>query len=392
MSEVVVVGGGISGMSFAHAALAAGRRVTVLERAPTLGGCVHSERLATGFWHELGAHTAYNSYGGLLQLLEARGLAAKLLPRAKVPFRLLVGDVVTPVVKALDVFELLRSLPRLVVTKKQGRTVREYYGALVGPRNYERVVGRLLAAVPSQPVDDFPADLLFKRRPRRKDVLRSFTLEGGLQTIIDAVAASPGLSVRTGASVTRLARKGSRYGLELEGGEVLEADVVALAVPPPVAAALVTEVAPQAAAALQQVAVARVRSVGVVVKAAATALAPFGGLIPTDGRFFSCVSRDPVPDAAWRGFTFHVAGTVLRDEVLRQAAALLGVPEAAFEHVSEREVVLPSPRRAHHDTVRAIDAGLGASGLAITGNYFEGLSLEDCVQRSFAEARRVLGP
>jgi protoporphyrinogen oxidase len=390
VSEVVVIGGGISGLSFAHAALAAGRRVTVVERAPTLGGCVHSERLGTGFWHELGAHTAYNSYGGLLEVLEARGLLAKVLAREKAPFRLLVGDEIRPVTKELGVLELLRSAPRLAFMKKQGRTVREYYGALVGPRNYDRVVGPLLAAVPSQRADDFPADMLFKPRPRRKDVRRSFTLEGGLSTIIDAIAASRDLTVRTGAAVTGLARVGEGFSVTLEGGERLEAPLVALAVPPPAAAALTRGVAPAASGALGRIAVAHVRSVGVVVKAAATKVQRFAGVIPLDGRFFSCVSRDTVPDTQFRGFALHAPAQLSKDQALGLAAGLLGLSPSAFEHVSEREVVLPSPIRSHLETVRAIDAGLAASRLAVTGNFFHGLSLEDCVQRSFDEAKRVI--
>ncbi len=391
MSDVIVIGSGISGMSFAHAAVQAGRTVTVLEKSAVAGGCLHTERLPGGFWHELGAHTAYNSYGGLLQLLEARGLMAKLLPRAKVPFRLLVGDEVRSVMKELGLIELLFHAPRLAFAKKEGHSVREYYGGLVGRRNYERVFGPLFAAVPSQRADDFPADMLFKPRQRRKDVRRSYTLEGGLQTVIDAVAADPKLTLRTGAEARALARTGDGFTVTLADGATLAAKHVALAVPPPAAAALAKDVAPKAAEALAALKVTPVKSVGVVVKKEATTVAPFAGVIPLDGRFFSCVSRDTVPDATYRGFALHVKPSVTRDDALRLAGALLKVEPSAFEHVSEREVLLPSPVVGHHETVRAVDAGLQGTGLTVTGNFFAGLSIEDCVQRSQEEARRVLG-
>ena len=63
--DVLVVGGGISGLSLAWKAAQDGKRVLVLEKSARLGGCLHSERTADGYWFELGAHTTYNSYGGL---------------------------------------------------------------------------------------------------------------------------------------------------------------------------------------------------------------------------------------------------------------------------------------------------------------------------------------
>ena len=56
---------GVSGLSYAFRAAKAGRKVLVIEReAARVGGCLHSHRLADGYWFELGAHTTYNSYGG----------------------------------------------------------------------------------------------------------------------------------------------------------------------------------------------------------------------------------------------------------------------------------------------------------------------------------------
>ena len=61
--DAVVIGGGISGASFAFHAAQAGCRVLVVERDLEPGGCLHSVRAPTGFWFELGAHTCYSSYG-----------------------------------------------------------------------------------------------------------------------------------------------------------------------------------------------------------------------------------------------------------------------------------------------------------------------------------------
>ena len=78
-TDVVVVGAGVSGLAFAWQAARAGRKVTVLEREPRAGGCLHSIR-RDGFWYELGAHTLYNSYGTLLDILLTLGAALVHLP------------------------------------------------------------------------------------------------------------------------------------------------------------------------------------------------------------------------------------------------------------------------------------------------------------------------
>lgn len=390
MHDVIVIGGGISGMSFAHYCAEAGLETLVLERGERAGGCVQSWRQADGFWAELGAHTCYNSYTALLAILEKRGALDRVRARAKVPFRLLVGDEVRSIGKELHVFELLRSVPRIFGSHKAGKTVREYYGRIVGKRNYDRVFGPLFAAVPSQPADDFPADMMFKKRTRRKDVLRSFTLEGGLSTLIEVMAATPKVTVRTGTTVTGIARSDRGFAVQLAAAGSEPARFVALAAPPDTAASLVREVSPAAAQALARIQVTAIDTLGVVVPRERARIAPFAGIIPLDGRFFSVVSRDTVPDDRHRGFAFHARPGTAEDERLGLASALLGLERTGFEHTTRREVVLPSPRLGHPEIASAVDAAVAPLPLFVTGNYFGGLSLEDCVLRSRAEVERLL--
>jgi oxygen-dependent protoporphyrinogen oxidase len=197
--DVIVIGGGVSGLTFAFHAARAGRSVRIVEAAPRLGGCVHTHSgQGGGFWIELGAHTCYNSYGAFLEVLEGLGLMGELLPRGKPVLRFLDGDRVLPgknlggLLRRMSLWELARSLPRAFGATKEGQTIAGYYGRIVGARNYQRVLGPMLSAVPSQSADAFPADMLFKKRPRRKDVLRSFTLRGGLGSLAAPFQRLPG--------------------------------------------------------------------------------------------------------------------------------------------------------------------------------------------------------
>jgi hypothetical protein len=94
--DVIVIGAGISGLTFAHEAARAGRSVLVLERAPRVGGCLSTHRGPSGFWYELAAHTCYNSYYGLTEILDAVGLRGEVVQRAKTHMRMLRGDALVP--------------------------------------------------------------------------------------------------------------------------------------------------------------------------------------------------------------------------------------------------------------------------------------------------------
>lgn len=394
--DAIVIGGGVSGATLAWQAARAGRKVLWAEKSERLGGCLRTVRTPEGFWFELGAHTCYNSYGALLEVLEGLGLAGELQARGKPFMRFLDGDRLVPganmgaLLRLFDKWELLRSLPRLLGAKQEGETVYSYYSRLVGRGNYGRVLGPILSAVPSQNADAFPADMLFKKRPRRKDVMRSFTLRRGLATLAEAVGATPGVEVRLGAEALRLRQVEGGFRVELSSGEALEAPVVGLAVTPAAAASLLREVAPEAAGLAARVREAVVETLGFAVPAARVShLPPATFLIPLDDVFHSVVTRDPVPDPAWRGFSFHFRPGIPFEDRVQRAAAVLGVGPGDLTAVTERRTVLPSPVLGHQQLVAELDRALAGTRVALTGNWFAGLSLEDCAQRSRSEWARV---
>jgi len=389
--DVVVVGGGISGLGLAHWAAASGRSTCLLEREGRLGGAMHSARHGEDFWLELGAHTCYNSYGRLLGLLERCGLLAALLPRARVPWRFLAEGRVQSVATRVHWLELALHLPRLLRLKRPGRTVADYYGRVLGPRNLAEVALPMLSAVLSQDAGPFPADLLFKPRPRRKEIRRSFTLPGGVEAIAEALGARGGFQARPGWDVTAVAEGPEGFTLTSAGGETCRAGVLALATPPKAAAALLPPGRARLAGLLGRIGEQRVATLGVVVEAEDTPLPPLAGLVAPGDAFYSVVARDPVPHARYRGFAFHFRADVPEAQRHKRAAEVLGVPRDRWARAVGKTNVLPRLALGHADLVAAIDRELAGGRLLLTGNYFAGPALEDCLARSAAEAERLRG-
>jgi len=394
-----VVGGGVSGLAFAFRAAAAGRTALVLERAPRVGGCLRSPRRPDGFWFELGAHTAYNSYGGFLQLAEATGAAGRLIRRgpARKRFGLLRDGAYTwltpeKILRSFDFREAALAFPGGVVRGKAGRTVYSYYSGLVGRRNYDRLLSPFFQAVPSQKADGFPAQgpgSLFKRRARRREFPRSFGFEGGLEAVCEAVAAYPGVTVEARTEVISVAREGQAFSVYTADGRRLSAPILAVAVPADQAVALLRDDFHELSDAVAKVRTVEVESVGAVLPREKCWMPEVAFVVPVDDLFHSAVTRDPFPHPRLRAFAFHFRPGLTRDARMDRMAEVLRVPRAELGEVAEARATLPSPGLGHAEVVAEIDRCLAGGRLALTGNYFGGLAIEDCVLRSGGEWRRV---
>jgi len=394
MLDCLVIGGGISGLGLAHWCARRGLRTQVLEKSPQVGGCLasHAFQGAEDFWVEMGAHTCYNSYGHLLDIGNDLGLRGSLVPKAKLRFQMLVGNRLQSIVSRLFLWQLVRSLPRLFTAKKTNQYVAGYYSKVLGIHNYQRVFGPAFDAVICQPADLFPADLLFRRKRRRKGFPRSFTLPQGLGTIPAAMAAQPGLEVVTGQGAARVAKTGDGYQVTQDDGQVLRCRHLAVAVAPDQAASLLADCHPELTETLARIRMAKIESVGVMVAKEATSLPPLAGIIASRHIFYSAVSRDYLAHPSYRGFTFHFRPD--RSEEWEQRGWIqqaLKVPESALIGVERRLNRLPALRVGHHALVQDLDAKLAGLPLALLGNYFLGVSIEDCLTRSASEFRRLWG-
>ncbi len=400
-ADLVVVGAGVSGLTLAYRAARSGKKVLLLEREGRVGGCLHSHRRPDGYWFEMGAHTTYNSYGTFLDLLSGTGLRDRIVERgpARATFGLLRGGELrwlTPpkVLLELGWLEAALHLPLGLFRSKRGESLRSRFSRLVGPRNYDGVLAAFFAAVPSQRADGFPAEgpgSLFKKRPRKEEFPRSFGVEGGLQAACDAAAAFPGIAVEKGVAVARVARSGAGFAVSTADGRTFEAPLAAVAATVDEAAAILREGFPAVAEAVSRVRTVEVESVGVVLPRARCWMPECAFVVPVDDLFFSAVTRDPFPDPERRAFAFHFRPGVPREEKLRRISEVLRVPREELGETVEARRVLPAPAVGHAGIVQEIDASLAGSRLALCGNYFAGLAIEDCALRAAAEWERIGG-
>ena len=391
-SDVVIIGGGISGLSLAFYCAGAGLKTTLLEKNDSVGGSFNSHQFSENglkFWLEMGAHTCYNSYQNLLDIVEACNISDMIIPREKVPFSLLIDNKVTSLMSALNIFEVLKSIPAIFSLKKDGLSVREYYSKIVGQENYNKVLSHFFSAVPSQPTDDFPADMMFKSRPKRKEVLKNYTFTNGLQSVARAIAKRRGINVFTSQDVTGVEMLDGRYVITTAGGGSYSAATLALATPSAVSSHLLQSIDPAIAGHLGKLKAASVDSVGVIIRKGDLSVKPVAALISPNDIFYSAVSRDVVPDEHFRGFAFHFKPGLSEEKKMKRITEALGVSTAKIAHTCQVTNVVPSLRVGHKEWLESMDRMLSGKNILLTGNYFGGMAIEDCVSRSRSESERM---
>ncbi len=379
MYDQIIIGGGVSGVTAAASAARAGRNVLLLEAGDRLGGCVHTWQPTDDFWLELGAHTAYNSYGAMLAL-NGDPEFGNLIPRAKVGYHFLADGRVQSPFARLSFLDAALHLPFGLGVKKTGLDVQTYFTRLLGPGNWRQLLAPAFAAVLSQPAGPYPAEWLFKRKQRIKAAPRKFTHAAGLQGWMAELAATNGVPVQCGRAVERLSLETDGAHVHLADGGLTARQIV-IATPLDVAARLLAGIDAGLAEQLGQTPMANIETHAVVVNAGKVRLPPVAGLIGGDDVFFSAVSRDYLPHPRWRGFAFHFKPGRL-DEAGKRAkvAEVLGCAEADFAYQTAKINRMPALTPASIQLATELEAKLAATPVRLVGNYLNGLSLGDAAQ------------
>jgi oxygen-dependent protoporphyrinogen oxidase len=457
-AHVAVIGGGVAGLTAGYGLrreLGGSATITVFEASDRVGGKVTASAVGEVVVDE-GAESLLTRRPEAIDLVREVGLADLLEAPAvggasvflgarlrRLPSHQLMG--IPTDLRELAAADLLSvpALMRLPLDFVLPRTeivgdisLGEFVGRRLGPEVVERLVEPLLGGVYAGHAHELSLDATLpqlgtavRMQPSllhaARDLQRSGTataahpfasLRGGMWQLPTAIADAGALTVRTGAPVTALRRSPGGWQLTVDQAgrrEQVYADAVVIAVPARPAAALLSAVAPAAAAELGQIEYASValvsyelpRSLGErlpagsgylvppgearVVKAATFSSAKWAWLAKTAGnravlrcsigRFGEThdLERDDA-DLAWVAW-----------QELEAAVGPLGEPLAS--RVTRWTDALPQYRVGHLGRVARIRAAVAKHpAIAVCGAAYDGIGIPACIASAHTAVRDVM--
>jgi oxygen-dependent protoporphyrinogen oxidase len=445
MHDLVILGGGISGLALAHFAGREGiSDVVVLEARTRAGGKVQTE-WSDGYCCEWGPQGFLDNVPETLELADQLGLSGALVradDAAGDRFIMRGGrlrrlPLSPPAFLCSDVLSL-RGRLRVLLEPFPGRgpeddeSVFQFASRRIGREAAEVLVDAMVTGVyAGDPARlslsaTFPKMREMERRhgslvkamiARRRaggsggpagpgGALTTFRL--GMQQLTDALASGLGSRLRLGADVGAIARHPDAFSIELEDGERVQARRVAVALPPQVAASVLQPLlAPAALAGLTEIPAVRIAVVMTGYRSSSPFARPargFGFLVAGRERrqilgTIYCSSTFPGQAPPAHTLLRTLLGGARNGEILDRSddellavvrreldLALGGDPAPDFVRVVRHEYGIPQYTLGHPTRLRRIaEAVRQVPGLVVLGNGYRGVAVNACV----AEARSV---
>lgn len=447
--SVAVVGGGITGLTAVHTLLseAPDVDVTLLEGSDHLGGKLRTVNIGD-VRLEAGADSFLVREPFALALCEDLGLRDELIQPA-VFGGLVWGDKGArplPVGAVMGVPTSGRNLLSSTAVPLRGRirgladlvlsgpllqddvAVGPFLGRRFGRAVVEKMVDPILAGTRAGDPDElslrFAMPQVFAAAKGSRSVMRGLRSQvgagatrptfnaprGGMGSLVAALRGGiDKAEIRTSTRVTRLSRAPSGFELVADTDPV-QVGAVLLAIPAPIAADVVADLAPAASAELAGFQHASVASIGLVYEPGSLKFpaGSSGFLVPSgSGRLLNAGTWWSLkwPQAAG-GFDVvrcfvgragrHPALGLDDDELARRAAEevteLLGTsarPQAT--RVDRWDGGLPQYKVGHGEAMTRIEAELAAfPGLELAGADYRGTGIPDCVRQGTEAARRLI--
>ena len=452
-STAVVVGGGISGLVAAHGLLKAGTTVTVLEKSPSLGGKVVTEQF-DGFLIEGGPDSFVSGKGSVIELADDLDIREHVISSRSEQHGSYVWweDRLHPLPEGLLLMAPSRLSPLLGSSLLSWKGKLRVLGDLVLPRQInddeslesfvvrrlgrevlERIAEPLIAGIhAAEPSSmslraSFPRFLEMERKhrslilaarsasskPAAGNGLSYFaSFEQGMGELPEAlIRALSGAYIKTGVAAKRLTHDKDGYRLALDDGTVIPTSAVVLATPARETAGLLSELAPEAAAAIAGI--HQVATATVTLAYRTDEIPPLFGsgfVVPSAaGRPIMGVSylshkwEGRVPDGQFTLLRAFVGGpnwqelatadedrliAAVRDEL----AALIGLTaHPVLVRTQSWDGGLHQYTLGHMGRVARAESALAAHpGLALAGAAFHGIGLNECVDSGRKAAANVL--
>ncbi len=448
--EVIIIGGGISGLSVAFFLKQAGVPLVLLEEEEEVGGTMRSRRL-NGYLVELGPNSALETTPLLHELISAVGLTDEKVyahEAAKNRYILKAGELhplpMTPLAVVRSRLWSWRGKLRLLTEPFHGRAHREesvadFVRRRVGPEFLEYTVNPFVAGIYAGDPERLSVRFAFprlyeleahygglilgmlrgararRRRPESsKLTARLFSFREGMGMLPHALARTLGDAIWCAARALRVERVGASFEIAFERAgrqDTLRANRLVIATPAYRAAPLIHRLDPEAARALARIVYPPVSVVilGYRETAIGRPLDGFGFLVPEkEGRrILGTIWNSTIfPTRAPQGcvtLTTFVGGmrqpelARLRDEELvalvseelTEIVRLRGEPE--FAYISRWEHAIPQYEFGYGEILSVLDRlERDSAGLYLCANYRGGIAVGDCIKSAHETATRIL--
>jgi oxygen-dependent protoporphyrinogen oxidase len=453
-AQVLIVGGGISGLNCAYTLASRSVEFLLLERQERLGGTIRTERV-DDFLLDAGPDAFLTQKTQALALCRELGLESSLIPTNPSHRNVYVwhggrlhalpeGMVLTVPTRIVpfalsSLFSLrgkLRMGLELFVPRRESEeeeSISSFVERRLGREALDRLAEPLLAGIHSGDPDRLSMDQLFPRfvalekrygslirgmrkaKPRRnprpqKTVFMS--LAEGLSRLVDALAGKlPSDSVLSSKQVQRIRREGSHYIIETSEGEQFCGQALVLSLPVREAGRLTEELSSELSDHLHGY-----RSVSTAVvflgfrrEDVRHPLDGYGFVVPASesghllaSTFVSTKFPNRAPDShvLLRGFiggardpaVLERTDLELAELVRRELGSILGdLPKPSFFRVYRWMGATPQVEVGHGDRLAALDRLLDdLPGLQITGNGLRGVGIPDCIADSRLAAEKTM--
>jgi oxygen-dependent protoporphyrinogen oxidase len=451
-SNVIIVGGGISGLATAHYLKQLGLRSTLIERSGRLGGLIQTD-LVEGCELEAGPDSFLASKTAASRLAVELGIGdeiigtnekyrrtyiakrGRLVPIPKGMVMMVPGNLQAALSSPLFGLNTKRRLLSEVFFKPRERErdvsvrdfVRDHFGqgvlttltepllsgvyggdaSVLSARSvlpkflaYEREFGSLIRGVRSE------------KKPQKAAKSLFLSFRGGMRTLVDSLSREICNWVRiVSAEAAEVAQQNGKW-LVRTAGESIEAQDLVLACPAHVSARLLRSFHPALSSQLAAIPYSSAALVTLLFDRSTLghSLNGFGFLIPRRERrtiaaatwintkFPSRIAPDLV---GIRTFIVDPEATKERDsppgelvaKALRDLEKLMGIRQSPiYSSVTSWPDSMPQYVVGHQERLGEIDTLLrGRPGLHLASNYLTGVGIPDCIERAESTAKQIAG-
>ncbi|HZV12367.1 MAG TPA: protoporphyrinogen oxidase [Candidatus Kapabacteria bacterium] len=448
-TDVIVIGGGVSGLAAGYFLKKKNRSVLLLEKATRIGGSIHTER-SNDFLLEYGPNSTTLSNPAIKELIGelsidknvlfpgANGKKRFILKNSKLaalpmsPGDFLFGNFFSVMTKLRIADEPL--LPR---GKKDDESVAAFFTRRFGKVITDTVVRPFVSGIYAGDADQlsarstFPSlfetereygsiiggqlkKMLFKKKTKSSSGSgfgKLFSFDQGMQALTNTLAASMGEIVHLGAETLAITKNAEGWKVQLQqNGMVNHATcrAVVLATPAYASAELIKPLSPELADKLNSVQYAPIGVVHTAYKRTIVShpLDGFGFLVPPkeNRNILGCIfSSSLFPNRAPQDsalLTTFVGGTTQKEilsgaqeEILRstnsELQSILGISgDPVFSRLTTITRAIPQYNLGHYRIMEAVDSfEKDHPNLFFCNNFRGGVSIANCVQsaRNLAE-------